>query len=639
MKSIEDICEKYALQNALEHGKAEVGPIMNIIMSLHPEFRKDAQKVKEILEEKVEYVNAKKQKEIQQLIQQKFPDLLHTEVEEKAEGVDFIRSIINEDNKTGKFGGKVHTRFPPEPNGFLHIGHAMTINLNSNLAKEYGGKFNLRFDDTNPRTEEMEYVEGIIEDVKWLGGNFEDRLFYASNYFDQLFDYAVQLVKKGICYVDDQTIEEIRENRGNAFTPGKNSPFRDRSVEENLDLFERMKKGEFPNGARVLRAKIDMKHPNLLMRDPILYRILHEPHHNTKDKWCIYPMYDWAHGLEDSIEGITHSICTLEFEVHRELYDWYLEQLDDKNGKPIFHPQQIEFARVNVSNTVLSKRKMLQLVKEGHVDGWDDPRMLTVVGLKRRGISSKAISDFSKSIGVSKRDKIIDISMLNKCVRDDLNHKCSRVMSVLNPLKLVITNYPEDKEESIIVLNHHTNKEFGSRKVIFTKELYIERDDFMEKPTKDFLRLSLGKEIRLKYAYVVKCDKIVKDKKTKEITEIHCSYDPKSKSGSSETDKVYRTIHWISAVHSVPAEFRLYNDLFSRVNPLDPEEGKEFTDYINPDSLVVLKGFVEPHLKKVKISDQYQFERQGYFNVDLDSTKDKLVFNRTIPLRDSYSKK
>jgi len=640
MKSIEDICEKYALQNALEHGEAQVGPIMRIIMGEHPEFRKDAQKVKEILEEKVEYVNSIKKTEIQQIIQKKFPDLLHKEeLEAKSEDVDFIRAIINEDNKTGKFVGIVHTRFPPEPNGYLHIGHAKSINLNYGIAEEYGGKFNLRFDDTNPLTEEMEYVKGIIEDVKWIGGNFEDRLLYASDYFDQLYEYAVQLVEKGLAYVDDLTVEEIREYRGNVIELGKDSPYKNRSIEENLDLFTKMKDGEFPNGSKVLRAKIDMTHPNLLMRDPIIYRILHEPHHNTKDKWCIYPMYDWAHGLEDSIEGITHSICTMEFEVHRELYDWYLEQLEDENGKPIFQPQQIEFARLNISNTVLSKRKSLKLVKEGYVSSWDDPRMLTIVGLKRRGISPEAIQEFCKVIGVTKRKTIIDISVLNKCVRDDLNDKCSRVMSVLNPLKVVITNYPDDKEENISVPNHPTNKKFGSRKVKFSKTLYIEREDFMEKPTKDFLRLSPGKEIRLKYAYVVKCNEVIKDKKTKEITEIHCSYEPKSKSGVSEKDIVHRTIHWISSDHTVPAEFRLYNDLFTKVNPLETEEGKEFTDYINPDSLVVLNGFVEPQLKNVKIADRFQFERQGYFNVDLDSTKENLVFNRTIPLRDSYSKK
>ncbi|MHA1556189.1 MAG: glutamine--tRNA ligase/YqeY domain fusion protein [Candidatus Heimdallarchaeota archaeon] len=556
------------------------------------------------------------------------------EVHTSSEDVDFIRTIINEDLKTNKFKGRVHTRFPPEPNGYLHIGHAKSINLNYGLAEEYKGKFNLRFDDTNPMTEEMEYVKGIIEDVKWLGADFEDRLLYASNYFEQFYNFAVQLIKKGLAFVDDSRTEQLRKDRGSLTEPGKNSPYRNRSIEENLNLFEDMRKGEYPEGCKVLRAKIDMTHPNLLMRDPIIYRILHMEHHNTGDKWCIYPTYDWAHGLEDSIEGITHSICTLEFEVHRQLYDWFLEQLDDEKGKPIFHPQQIEFARLNISNTVLSKRKMLRLVKEGFVNGWDDPRMLTIVGLKRRGITSEAISKFCKVIGVTKRETIIDISVLNKCVRDDLNKQCSRVMSVLKPLKLT------NKVENITIPNHPKIKTMGTRKVKFAKTLFIEREDFMEKPTKDFLRLAPGKEVRLKYAYVVKCDKIIKDKKSGEVIELQCSFDPKSKSGQTDDDKAYRTIHWIAKKNAIQAEVRLYNQLFTKVNPLDTEEGKDFTDYINPNSLEIAKAYVEPHLQKAKKGTRYQFERLGFFNVDpIDSKKNALVFNQIIPLRDSKPKK
>ncbi len=641
MKSIEHICEKYAVKNAIDHGEAQVGSVMRIIMGAHPELRNKAKDVKEILEKKVEYVNSLQKDQLQQTVQEKFPELLQEEAKvETKEDVDFIRTIINEDNKTGKFGGRIHTRFPPEPNGYLHIGHAKSINLNYGIAEEYGGKFNLRFDDTNPLKEEIEYVKGIIEDVKWLGGDFEDRLLYASDYFDQFYEYAIQLVKKGKAYVDDLTVEEIRKERGSITETGKESPYRNRSIEENLDLFIRMKNGEFPDGARVLRAIIDMKHPNLLMRDPVIYRILHAKHHNTGDKWCIYPMYDWAHGLEDSIEGITHSICTMEFEVHRELYDWYLDQLEDENDKPIYHPQQIEFARLNVSNTVLSKRKMLQLVNEGFVNGWDDPRMLTIVGLKRRGITPEAISNFCKAIGVTKRKTVIDISMLNKFVRDDLDKSCTRVMSVLKPMKVTITNYPEDKEEEIEVPNHPKDKKMGTRKVKFTKTLYIEQDDFMEDPSKGYRRLSPNKEVRLKYAYYLKCEKVIKDKKTGVVKEIQCTIDPKTKGGiSSDGREVEGTIHWISTKHAIKAEFRLYNDLFTKVNPLKTEEGKNFTDYINPNSLEILIGYVEPQLQKTNIGDRFQFERNGFFNIDYDSKKEVLVFNRIIPLRDSWAKK
>ncbi|NHJ39278.1 MAG: glutamine--tRNA ligase/YqeY domain fusion protein [Asgard group archaeon] len=575
------------------------------------------------------------------MVQQKYPDLFKEELkdEEESEDVDFIRAIINEDMKTSKFGGRVHTRFPPEPNGYLHIGHSNSINTNYGIAVEYNGKFNLRFDDTNPVTEEMEYVEGIIEDVKWLGADFEERLFWASDYFDQFYDYAMQLVEKGLAYVDDSPVEKIRKDRGTLIQSGKESPYRNRSIKENIDLFKRMKNGEFPEGAKVLRAKIDMKHPNLLMRDPIIYRILHKSHHNTGDKWCIYPTYDWAHGLEDSIERITHSICTMEFEVHRELYDWYLNQLTDENGKPIYHPQQIEFSRVNISHLVLSKRKQLLLVNEGFVKGWDDPRLLTIAGMRRGGITPEAIRNFNNAIGVSKREKIIDRSIFDKFVRDDLDERCPRVMSVIKPLKVIITNFPEDKTETITVSNHPRNKNMGERKVKFTKNLYIEQEDFMEDPPEDYRRLSPGKEVRLKYAYIIKCEKVIKDKKSGEIKEIHCSYDSKTKSGSIDEDrKVQGTIHWISADHSIEAEMRLYDRLFTKENPMDVEEGKEFTDYINPNSLEIVIGYVELFLKKAEKGSRYQFERMGYFNIDpIDTKNNKLVFNRIITLRDTWS--
>ncbi|MBN1329440.1 MAG: glutamine--tRNA ligase/YqeY domain fusion protein [Candidatus Heimdallarchaeota archaeon] len=610
-------------------------------MGIYPELRNNASKVKEILEKKVEYVNSLEKAVIKQIIQQKYPELLKKdEIKSDSEDIDFIRMIINDDIRTNRFDGRVHTRFPPEPNGYLHIGHAKSINLNYGIAEEYGGKFNLRFDDTNPITEEAEYVKGIIEDVKWIGGDFEDRLLFASNYFNQFYHYAVQLIKKGLAYVDDLSVDEIREYRGTVTEPGRESPFRNRTIKENLDLFERMKAGEFPNGSKVLRAKINMNHPNLLMRDPIMYRILHENHHNTGDQWCIYPMYDWAHGLEDSIEGITHSICTLEFEVHRELYDWYLNNLEDENGNPIFHPQQIEFARLNVSNTVLSKRKVLRLVNEGHIKGWDDPRLLTIVGLKRRGVTSEAIREFCKDIGVTKRETVIDISVLNKYIRNDLDKKCTRVMSIIRPLKIVLTNYPEDKVEEFIVQNHPKDNSLGSRKIKFSKTIYIEQDDFMENPSDDFRRLSPGKEVRLKYVYFIKCNKVIKDKKTGQIKELQCSFDPDTKGGTADDGReVQGTIHWLSMKDAIPAEIRLYDQLFTKENPLDAEEGKDYTDYINPHSLKILHGYVEPHLQKAKIGDRFQFERHGYFNIDYDSKKDALVFNRIIPLRDSWSKK
>ncbi|NHJ06267.1 MAG: glutamine--tRNA ligase/YqeY domain fusion protein [Candidatus Heimdallarchaeota archaeon] len=551
---------------------------------------------------------------------------------------DFIREIINEDMKTKRFGGRVHTRFPPEPNGYLHIGHAKSINLNYGIAEEYGGKFNLRFDDTNPVTEEIEYVKGIIEDVKWLGADFEDRLLYASNYFDQFFDCAVQLIKKGKAYVDDSSVEQIRDERGNLGTTGKENIFRNRTIEENLDLFMRMRDGEFPDGAKVLRAKIDMSHPNLLMRDPIIYRIIHQSHHNTGDKWCIYPTYDWAHGLEDSIEKITHSICTMEFEVHRQLYDWYLDQLDDEKGKPIYHPQQIEFARLNISYLVLSKRRQLQLVNEGYVRGWDDPRLLTVAGMRRGGITPEAIRNFCKLIGVTKRESIIDRSVFDKCVRDDLDEKCPRIMGIIKPLKVIITNYPENKVEEITVPNHPRNKKMGSRKIKFSKNLYIEQEDFLENPPKDFRRLTSNGEVRLRYAYTIKCEKVVKDKKNGEIKEIHCSY--VADKDTSDNKKSIGTIHWISADNAIEAELRLYDRLFTKENPMEVEEGKDFKDYINPESLEIANGLVEAHLQKATNGSRFQFERMGYFNIDpTDSKKSKLVMNRIITLRDSWTRK
>ena len=641
MNSVEELCEKYAIENALEHGEAKVDAVMGLILKANPEMKKDAKNIKEILEKKVDYINSLKPEEIQQLAQQKFPEILLDKESETKEGTDFIRAFIEDHMKTDRFGGRVHTRFPPEPNGWLHIGHAYSINWNYSIAQEYGGKFNLRFDDTNPITEEEEFVQAIIEDVKWLGADFEDRLLFASDYFDQMYEYAVQLVKKGLAFVDDSSVEEIREMRGTITELGKNSPYRDRSIEENLDLFERMKAGEFPNGSKVLRAKIDMSHPNLLMRDPIVYRILHATHHNTGDKWCIYPMYDWAHGLEDSIEGITHSLCSIEFEVHRQLYDWYIDQLEDEKGNPIFHSQQIEWAKLNVTYMVLSKRRMIRVVNEKFVNGWDDPRMLTVAGMRRRGITPEAISSFALSVGVSKREKIIDMSTFEYFIREDLDKRCSRVMSVLNPLKVVITNYPEDKVEKITIRNHPTNEEMGTREVNFARTLYIEQEDFMENPPEDYYRLAPGKEVRLKYAYLVTCEKIFKDDETGEIKEIHCSYDPETRGGvTSDGRKVRGTIHWISESHCIEAEVRLYDRLYTKANPMDLEEGEDFTDYINPDSLKVIKSCVEPFLREVEHGSRFQFERNGYYVVDIvDSTKENLVLNRIITLRDSWGKK
>ena len=547
---------------------------------------------------------------------------------------NFIRTIIEEDLRSGKHKGRVHTRFPPEPNGYLHIGHAKSICLNFGLAQEYGGKCNLRFDDTNPTKEEMEYVESIMADVKWLGFDWEDRLFFASDYFGQLYDYAVQLIKAGKAYVDDLSSDEIREYRGTLTRPGKNSPYRDRPVEENLDLFRRMRDGEFPDGSRVLRAKIDMSSPNINLRDPVMYRILHATHHRTGDKWCIYPMYDWAHGQSDSIEGITHSLCTLEFESHRPLYDWFVEELG------IYAPQQIEFARLSLNYTVMSKRKLLKLVRDKHVSGWDDPRMPTLSGLRRRGYTPEAIRNFSEMIGLAKANSTVDIAQLEYAVREDLNKRALRMMAVLNPLKLVIENYPEDKVEELEAVNNPEDESAGTRMVPFSRELYIDREDFEEHPPKKYFRLAPGKEVRLKHAYYVICTRVIKDA-AGNITEVHCTHDPATRGGwSQDGRKVKGTVQWVSARHAVNAEVRLYDHLFTRANPDDNKDGGDFLDYLNPDSLQVIKeAKMEPALAAAKTGDLYQFLRIGYFVPDsADSRPDHLVFNRTVSLKDSWAK-
>jgi len=553
-------------------------------------------------------------------------------VEESQPARDFIRDIVDEDNANGTFEKRVHTRFPPEPNGYLHVGHAKSICLNFGIAQDYGGKCNLRFDDTNPSKEEEEYVQSIINDVRWLGFDWEDRLFFASDYFDQMYECAVQLVKSGKAYVDDLTADEIREYRGTLTVPGKNSPYRERSIEENLDLFTRMKAGEFADGARVLRAKIDMAHPNLNMRDPVMYRILKVPHHNTGDKWCIYPMYDWAHGLEDSIERITHSICTLEFENHRPLYDWFLDALG------IYHPKQIEFARLNLTYTVLSKRKLLELVQDKHVSGWDDPRMPTISGMRRRGYSPEAIRAFCKRVGVAKFNSIVAFELLEHCVREDLNKTSRRYMGVLHPLKLVIDNYPAGQVEEMDAVNNPEDPSAGSRKVPFSRELFIEHDDFMETPPKGFFRLSPGKEVRLRYAYFVTCTKVVKDNKSA-VTEIHCTYDPATRGGDApDGRKVKSTLHWVSVAQAIDAEARLYDKLFTVENP-SGQEGKDFKEFINPKSLEVLKPCkIEPAAKSLKPLDRIQLERLGYFCVDKDSTGKLLILNRTVCLKDTWAK-
>jgi glutaminyl-tRNA synthetase len=543
---------------------------------------------------------------------------------------NFIKELIDADLKTNRFGGRVHTRFPPEPNGYLHIGHAKSICLNFGIANEYGGLTNLRFDDTNPSKEEVEYVESIIEDVRWLGFDWSDRMYYASDYFHQLYESAVQLIKKGKAYVCELSADQIREQRGTLTEPGKESPYRGRSVEENLWMFEKMKNGEFADGSRTLRAKIDMASPNLNMRDPVMYRILRSTHHRTGDTWCIYPMYDWAHGLCDSIERITHSICTLEFEDHRPLYDWFLDELG------VYHPQQIEFARLNLSYTIMSKRKLLQLVQEHHVDGWDDPRMPTISGLRRRGYTPESIRYFADKIGMAKRDNTIDVALLEHSIREDLNRRAPRVMAVHRPLKIIIDNFPEGRVEELEARNNPENPDMGSRKIPFSKTLYIEQDDFREDPSPKYFRLSPGKEVRLRYAYIIQCTKVIKDDRTGEISELHCNYDPETKSGGAQAQrKVKGTIHWVSASHALDAEVRLYDRLFTVENP----GGDDWRDTLNPNSLIVLKNCkVEPSLGTTKPQDRYQFERVGYFCTDTVSTPGSLVFNRTVPLRDTWAK-
>ena len=559
----------------------------------------------------------------------------NTKTNQEAAPTNFIKQIIEADLAAGKNDGRVHTRFPPEPNGYLHIGHAKSICLNFGLAIEFSGKCNLRFDDTDPSKESIEYVDSIKTDVRWLGFDWQDRQYFASDYFEQLFEYALQLIKAGKAYVDSLSADEIREYRGTLTEPGKNSPYRDRSIEENLDLFERMRAGEFKDGEHVLRAKIDMASPDMILRDPTLYRIKHVSHYRTDKQWCIYPMYDFTHCLSDSIEGITHSNCTLEFEVNRRLYDWVLDQLD------VVHPQQIEFARLNLSFTVLSKRKLIELVEKCLVAGWDDPRMPTISGIRRRGYTPEAVRNFCERIGVARADSMVDMALLEYCVREDLNKRAPRVMGVLRPLKVVIENYPEDETEELDAINNPEDSSMGSRKVPFSRELYIEQDDFMEDPPKKFFRLGPGREVRLRYAYFITCREAVKDSQTGEIVELRCTYDPATRGGDApDGRKVKGTLHWVSAAHAVSAEVRLYDHLFARQNVNDVEDGKHFTDYLNPDSLEVLPDCkLEPSLAKAEPGTRCQFERLGYFCVDSrDSNPDALVFNRTVTLRDTWAK-
>ena len=549
---------------------------------------------------------------------------------------NFLRTIISDDIKAGKNGGRVHTRFPPEPNGCIHIGHAKSICLNFGLAEDFHGKYNLRFDDTNPVKEEVEYVDSIKEDIHWLGFDWEDREFYASDYFDQLYEWAVKLIRDGKAYVDDLNADETREYRGTLTEPGKDSPCRGRSVEENLELFERMRKGEFPDGGKTLRAKIDMASPNMNLRDPVMYRILHASHHRTGDKWCIYPTYDWAHGQSDSIERITHSICTLEFEDHRPLYEWFIEQLG------IFPSKQYEFAPLDLSHTITSKRKLLELVRGGHVSGWDDPRMPTVRGLRRRGYTPESIRSFAERTGVArKKGSMADVALLEHCLREDLNIRAARVMAVLDPLKVIIDNYPEGKIEQVDAINNPEDESMGGRTLPFSREIYIERDDFREDPPKKFFRLSPGSEVRLKHAYYITCTGVVKDEKTGEIVELHATYDPDSRGGGTpDGRRVKGTLHWVSAAHALDAEVRLYDHLFSVADPIDIPEGADWKDGLNPDSLVVLKNCkIEPGLADAAIGSHYQFLRHGYFCVDsVDSGPGAPVFNRAVSLRDSWAK-
>lgn len=547
---------------------------------------------------------------------------------------NFIEEIIEKDLHEGIPGNKIVTRFPPEPNGYLHIGHAKAICLNFGLARKYGGITNLRYDDTNPVTEDEEYVESIREDIKWLGFEWAGE-YYASNYFEQLYEWAEMLIRKGKAYVCDMSPEEISASRGTPTSPGKESPYRNRSVEENLDLFRRMRAGEFPEESRVLRAKIDMSSPNMHLRDPIMYRIRKVPHHRTGNKWCIYPTYDYAHGQSDYIEGITHSICTLEFDVHRPLYDWFLDQIAEPGR---VRPKQIEFARLNLSYTVMSKRKLMRLVKEKYVDGWDDPRMPTICGLRRRGYTPESIRMFAEKVGVAKRDNVIELSLLEYCIREDLNKKAFRVMGVLNPVRLIIDNYPEEQTEELEAVNNPEDPSMGTRKVPFSRELYIERDDFMENPPKKFFRLSPGKEVRLRYAYLITCTHVEKDAEGN-ITTIHCTYDPASRGGNApDGRKVKGTIHWVSVMHAVTAQVRLYDRLFLKPDPEETEEGKDFLSNLNPNSLSIVTGYIEPYVKNAKPFDKFQFERIGYFCVDKNSTPEHLVFNRTVTLKDTWAK-
>ncbi|HEX38323.1 MAG TPA: glutamine--tRNA ligase/YqeY domain fusion protein [Candidatus Cloacimonetes bacterium] len=562
----------------------------------------------------------------------KIKEILEHNAENKSP--DFIRQIIEEDRAEGKHEGRVHTRFPPEPNGYLHIGHAKAICLNYGIAVQYNGKFNLRFDDTNPIKEETRYVDAIIEDMKWLGTNWEDRLFYASDYFQTLFEYAIKLIKKGSAYVDDLSADEIREYRGTLTKPGKNSPYRNRSVEENLDLFERMKNGEFADGEKTLRAKIDMAHPNMNMRDPVMYRILHKEHHRTGDAWCIYPTYDFTHGQSDSIERITYSLCSIEFENHRPLYNWFIKELE------IFPSRQIEFARLNLSYTVLSKRKLITLVENGYVDGWDDPRMPTISGLRRRGYTAESIWDFLDRIGVAKNDNLVDYALLEHCVRQELNKTANRYMAVLKPLKVVIENYPKDEVEMLEAVNNPEDEFAGTRNIPFSRELYIERDDFMEDPPKKFYRLAPGREVRLRYAYFLKCNDVIKNENG-DVIELRCTYDPATKGGSApDGRKVKATLHWVSAKHAIDAEVRLYDKLFIKENPNETPEGEDFTANINPHSLEVLNNSkLEPALAEIGENERVQFERKGYFCIDSRyTTPEHPVFNRTVSLRDEWSK-
>ncbi|MBN2426506.1 MAG: glutamine--tRNA ligase/YqeY domain fusion protein [Calditrichaceae bacterium] len=556
--------------------------------------------------------------------------------EKNEKSTNFIKAIIDKDIESNKYNNRVHTRFPPEPNGYLHIGHAKSICLNFGIAESYpGGKCNLRFDDTNPVKEEEEYVNSIINDIKWLGFDWEDRLFFASDYFQQMYEYALELIKKNKAFVDDSSAEEIRLSRGTLTKPGIESPYRNRTVVENLDLFKKMKKGEFPDGSKVLRAKIDMASGNINMRDPVMYRILHASHHRTGNKWCIYPTYDWAHGLEDSIESITHSICTLEFEDHRPLYDWFLDQLG------IYHPQQIEFARLNLNYTIMSKRKLLRLVTEKYVNGWDDPRMPTLAGFRRKGFTPESIRDFAERIGVAKSDNVVDYALLEHCLREDLNTRALRAMVVLNPLKVIIENYPEDKVEEMEAENNPEDQNAGKRIIHFSNEIYIEREDFITDPPKKWFRLSPGMEVRLKHGYYITCTNVIYDKSSGEIKELRCKYDPNSKGGwTDDGRKVKGTLHWVSAKHAIDAEIRLYDHLFLKENPEDASEGKDFIENLNPDSLQILKNAkAEPSLINAKPGQNCQFLRQGYFVADLkDFSKEKLVFNRTTGLRDTWAR-